>query len=461
MHDPDRRRILAGTLAGSALLARAARGESDFTSERRDKPEEETVSFQKELPASFRADVAVLGGGIAGVCAACAAARSGAKTILVERFAVTGGNLTTGGVGAFCGESRGQGEIFDEVIQGLEAFGAVAPYKPYPKGDARVFDHEILAVVLQELLLRHRVQLLLHTRFVDLCARKRRITHAVVCGKSGLQAIGARQFVDCSGEAEVARAAGFETMKGRDRDGLQLPMSLMFFVRDVKDEAAEPQVPEGWFGNIAAKEDLPMTSLWPNGPGSHALKIKIPGFDSSRTKGLTEAEIQSRRRMMEVLDYYQRVEKKPWRLDHCSPRIGIREGQRIVGDYVLKLEDLRAGRAFSDAVARGVFYLDGHDPTNDKRTYILPKEDRWVPPYQIPFRSLVARDGDNLFMAGRCFSAEQLALSSARVSTTCAMMGQAAGMAAALAADRECASREVDGEELSAMVQSKGAVLDL
>jgi len=443
------------------MRSAAGNGSPSPPDENEARPALKTVTLQKEIPCPYNADVAILGGGITGVCAACASARTGAKTVLVERFAVTGGNLTTGGVGAFCGESGGQGEIFDEIVQGLDAFGAVAPYKPYPKGDARIFDHEILAVVLQELLLREKVTLFLHSRFIDICGKERRITHAVICGKSGLQAIRAKQFVDCTGEAEVARAAGFETMKGRPKDGLQLPMSLMFFVRDVKEEAAKAQVPEGWFGKIAAKQDLPMTSLWPNGPGSHALKLKIPGFDSSQTRGLTEAEIQARRRMMEVLDYYQRVEKKPWRMDHCSPQIGIREGQRVVGDYLLKLADLRAGRAFPDAIARGVFYLDGHDPTNDKRTYILPKEDRWVPPYQIPFRSLVARDGDNLFMAGRCFSAEQLALSSARVSTTCAMMGQAAGMAAALAADRDCASREVDGKEMNALVQSKGAVLDL
>jgi hypothetical protein len=80
--------------------------------------------------------------------------------------------------------------------------------------------------------------------------------------------------------------------------------------------------------------------------------------------------------MMEVLDYYQRVEKKPWLLDHCSPIIGIREGCRIVGDYILKVKDLRAGRAFEDGVARGTFYLDAHKPDDEKRTYILSERER-------------------------------------------------------------------------------------
>jgi hypothetical protein len=148
-------------------------------------------------------------------------------------------------------------------------------------------------------------------------------------------------------------------------------------------------------------------------------------------------------------------------LDHCSPIIGIREGARIVGDYVLTVDDLRAGRTFDDAVARGTFYLDGHKPDDDKRTYILPKDQLAVPPYQIPLRSLLARDGKNLMMAGRNLSADQLALSSARVSTSAAMMGQAAGIAAAMAAGKSCDPRDLDPAEVRRVVCERGAKLDV
>lgn len=417
------------------------------------------ITYSRKVPVRYEADVAVIGGGIAGVSAACAAARSGARVVLVERFAVTGGNSTTGGVASFCGETARQGEVFDAIIAGLEEFDAVVPYRPYPKQSSRVFDHEILAFVLQELLIERKVKLLLHTRLVDVALRDGRITECIVCGHSGPEALRARQFIDATGEADVARAAGFETMKGRPADGMQLPMSLMFFVRHVAPEDAHPQLPEGWLEPITRREDLPMTSVWPNGPRSNALKIKIPMFDSSDTESLTAAEIRARRRMMEVLDYYQRVEKKPWMLDHCSPQIGIREGQRIVGDYVLTVDDLRAGRTFDDAVARGVFYLDGHKPDDDKRTYILSKDEMHVPPYQIPFRSLLVRDAKNLLAAGRCFSADQLALSSARVTTSCSMMGQAAGIAAALSTERGCAPRQLDPAEIRRIVESRGANL--
>jgi hypothetical protein len=408
------------------------------------------------VPVRYEADIVVIGGGIAGISAACAAAKSGAKVMLVERFAVTGGMLTTGGVANFCGQMNGQGEVFDSILTDLNAFQALGD----PKRDS-VFHYEILAIVLQELLYRRKVHLLLHTRFVDARIKNGQITECLVSGKSGLEAIRAKQFIDCTGEADVARILGFQTIKGRPSDGLQLPMSLMFFIRHVDPKHAKIQLPEGWFQRIETKDDLPMTSIWPDGPGANAIKIKIPMFDSTQTESLTAAEIRARRRMMEVLDYYQRVEKKNWLLDHCSPIIGIREGCRILGDYVLTVDDLRAGRAFEDGVARGTYYLDGHKPEDDKRTYILPRDQLKVPPYQIPIRSLIAKDGKNLMMAGRCFSADQLALSSARVSTTGSMMGQAAGITMALAVKKKCDPRSVNPQEVQRILTQRGDLLDV
>jgi hypothetical protein len=440
----------AGCIIGQPVTGQgASKGSSTVNKLNTSLPQ---VKWSRQIPVRYEADVAVIGGGIAGVSAACAAARSGAKVVLIERFAVTGGNLTSGGVANFCGQIHGQGEVFDEILADLKAFGAIA----LPK---TVFDHEILAIVLQELLLRRKVKLLLHTRFVDVCVRNGRITHCIICGKSGPEGLRARQFIDCTGDGDVARTAGFQIMKGRVEDGLQLPMSMMYFVRHVAEKDAGAQLPESWFEPIRSKEDLPMTSKWPNGPGSSALKIKIPMFDSTDTESMTAAEIRARRRMMEVLDYHQRIDKKPWRFDHCSPMIGIREGCRIVGDYILKVDDLRTGSTFDDAVARGTFYLDAHKPDDDKRTYVLSKSERKVPPYQIPLRSLIAKDGRNLMMAGRCFSADQLALSSARVSTSCSMMGQAAGIAAALSVQRNCDPRELKPAELRKIVEQRGAQL--
>ena len=129
------------------------------------------VTWSRRVPVRYEADVAVIGGGIAGVCAACAAAKSGAKVVLVERFAVTGGMLTTGGVANFCGEMTGQGEVFDAIVADLRAWNALGQ-----DGRDSVFHPEVLAFVLQELLLRRGVKLLLHARFADVRVASGRIT---------------------------------------------------------------------------------------------------------------------------------------------------------------------------------------------------------------------------------------------------------------------------------------------
>lgn len=439
--------LTAGVACSSAMPAHS--GSEGY-------PVQSAVSLNKSIPVRFDADVVVIGGGISGVSAACSAASSGARVILVEGYGSLGGNLTMGGVANFCGQIDRQGEVFDEILSDLKK------YRSLGEGDKpSVFNYEILTLVLQEIILRRKIKLLLHTKLVDVLVKGNNITECIVCGKSGMEAIRGKIFIDCTGDADLARFAGISAMKGDENTGYQLPMSKIFYVREVGESGFVNQTPEDWPTRITKKEDLPMVSIWPDGPGGKALKLKVPMFDSTTTEGLTNAEIQAKRRTMDVLYYYQDVEKTRWRLTGSAPQIGIREGCRIVGDYLLKVEDLRAGRTFEDGVARGTFYLDGHGLTDDKRTYILPKDQLQVPPYQIPMRSLVAKDADNLLMAGRCMSAEQLALSSARVSTSCSMMGQATGIAAAMAILKKTKIRNLDYSEIKQEVLKRGAQLDV
>ena len=412
----------------------------------------DTGHFEADVPIIARPQVAVVGGGIAGVCAAVSAARQGAEVLLVERYNVLGGNATAGGVGGFCGETSGQGEVFDEIIAGLDEVNAIAPYAPYEEREARTFDHEWLKFVLQELVLAAGVRLLLHATLVAAETHDGRVERLIVGCKGRLAAVEPSIVIDATGDADVANAAGFECF--HPGEGAQLPMSQMTFVRDVGERADVP-LPAS-LEPIAGEDDLPMTSVWEEPRGKAGIKIKVEGYDVTDPWSLTAAEVEARRRSVRVIDYLRR-ERMPERvLDHSTHQIGVREGRRVVGDYVLTEDDLRSGRRFDDDIAVGRFYLDFHDPTNAGRTYAVERTQ--VPPYGVPLRSLIPRGAANTLVAGRCLSCDQVALSSVRVMTTCAMMGQAAGVAAAWAAGAGDLSG-VDAAALREELQGRGAEL--
>ncbi len=442
----------------------------------------ETIRYSRDVPVAYDADVAVIGGGIAGACAAAAASRSGARVVLVERLASIGGLLTSGGVAHFCDERAFRdplGEVFDEILAELDAWNAIGHEK------LPAFHYETLAVILQELLLRRGVRLLLNTRLTDACVNgEGRITEAIVCGASGPQALRAKQFIDCTGDSALARSAGFAILGDWETDDRRIPMSMMYFVREVAGQEPWPTMPPGWTRSLAdvdiaqripdrrtwppdlgdafpSADDAPASaaaglrkiSLWPDGPDGKAIKLWFPTIDATDTEQLTAAEVHARRCMVETMDYFQRVLGKPWRLDHAASMLGIRDGACIVGDHVLTVGDLKAGRAFDDGVARGTYQL-----------HLGPYADpdyKNVPPHQIPLRSLIARDGRNLMMAGRNLSADREVQSSARVATSGAMMGQAAGIAAALAAANDTDPRQLDPADVRRIVIERGGRLDV
>jgi hypothetical protein len=429
-----------------------------------------TYHFTRTLTELEPVDVLVAGGGMAGFSAAVAAAGQGARVMLVEQHADLGGTAATGGTAAFCGETTGQGEVFDAVIRELERIDAIAPYRPYREREARPFDHEVLKLVLQEQALAARVDLQVHTRVADVDCRDGRIEGVILHSKSGLQAIRPSVVVDATGDGDVVHQAGFPTARGRDGDGAQLPMSINFFMRDAgrpirQALPAAPAAPGGALRVYENAEDLPMLSVWPQGDGKVGLKLKVIGHDATDGRSLTDAEIHARRLMWSMIHHVQRHpmgrhDLSRYKFDYVSPRIGIREGRRAVGEYVLTGDEVKAGRTFEDGIALGVFYLDSMDPTTDKRKYQVVWDERHVPPYHVPFRALIPRGARNLLVAGRCFSADQLALSSARVMTTASMMGQAAGIAAAWASGARRPVAETSAQSLVRELKNRGAVLE-
>lgn len=381
----------------------------------------------RQIPMIGTYDVVVCGGGMAGVGAACAAARTGARTLLVERLETLGGLGSSGGVGNFCfGDDTlpdAHGRVFDDLWAGLSAYRAIGAEHGWRVGRTppffnHTFNHNVLPFVLQELAEDDGVDLLFATDVISAEVVDGAVCTAVLHNRSLCQRVAATVFIDCTGDGILSRHAGAEVLPPDPGHPQSIPPSHMLFVR--RSEHPQPQIVR----QAAPDAPPPKYSVWSE-PDRIGLKMWWPGreFDTFSGRGYSEAGRTFRRRIPEFVRHFQGTEQgRDAVFDYSAPMFGLRDSVRIAGDAVLNENDLRSGRRFADAVAHGCFPLD---------SAALSKEP--MPPYQIPYGCLCVRGLSNLLVAGRCFSATRIALSSARIMPTASLMGQAAGIAAAMA----------------------------
>lgn len=451
-----------------------------------------TISVALEVPVRSRADVVVVGAGPAGIAAAVASARQGASTVLVERFGSVGGNLTAGLVGpcmtsySLDGSQQLITGVFDELITRMAGQGlalhpsqvpAGSPYSgfiSYGHDKVTPFDPEGIKLVAAEMLLEAGVELLLHTTFLRPLLDGDRIAGVMVASKSGIEAIEADVVVDCSADADVAAAAGVKTEYGRESDGLTQPMTLFFRVGQVDDEVVERYVAEH-------PEDIrPFASLVDRAREAGEFTVprrgiglyktledgvwrinttRILGRNGTDVGDLTAAEVEGRRQVTELMRFF-----RGWLpgferaiLIDTAATIGVRETRRIVGAYTLTLDDLSSGTAFDDVIALCGYPVDIHSPTDAGGGVAenIPTANA----YQIPYRSLLPVGCEQLLVAGRSVSATHEALGAIRVMPPAFAMGQAAGTAAAMAADGGGLVRDVDIAALQQNLLTAGAYL--
>ncbi|MBC7287461.1 MAG: FAD-dependent oxidoreductase, partial [Armatimonadetes bacterium] len=406
--------------------------------------------------------------------AALAAARSGARTLLVEKFGALGGLATTGLMTIFSIKTAaGTDEpIVAGILQELVERGVEGGWAKDHKSVA-VFHAEGLKRDLDALMRAASVDLLFHSFAADVVTDGARVDAVVVATKQGPWAFRGRVFVDCTGDGDIAAWAGAPFELGRPLDGLTQPVSLMFMMCDVDMERINEYRRSGdWelrklvADAVAAGEMEPFESKlmgFLQDPAiPHVMYVNftaVRGVDATNPRDMTRAEIEGRRQAKQLADVFRK------RLPGCenaklvltAATVGVRESRRIIGDYVLDVHDVLGCRRFEDGIARNSFFVDIHHPEHGGlwNPRYLPRGG-W---HHIPYRCLLPRGLDNVLTAGRCVSATHEALGSIRVMAQCCAMGQAAGTAAAMAAAADGRPRNVDVRALQQRLREQGAII--
>ena len=424
----------------------------------------------RSTTVSADCDVLVAGGGPAGICAALAAARGGARTILLEGQGCLGG-IWTSGLLSWILDHHGKGGILDGILRTLRGRGlAQAPTLPAESG-GMACDAEAMKLLLEELAVAAGVRVRLHTRVVAALRDGSRIVAAITESRSGREAWTARQFIDCTGDGELAARAGCAFDLGRPGDGACQPLSQICLLAGVRCADIADCVhgdPNPWgsdsdrltallatrgvrpsYGKpilVRIRDDLLMMMA------NHQYGVRCDDAD-----GITAATLEARAEDNRIVDALRSL-GGAWsglRLVATGAHIGVREGRRIRGRYQVSASDLAGGARHADAVVRCRFGVDVHALSKHgdrgfERTGVKSR------PYDIPLRALIADGLDNLLMGGRCISGDFIAHSSYRVTGDAAALGQAAGAGAALAAARGCPAHELPWPDVDAALRQLG-----
>ena len=457
------------------------------------------TSNSSQKPDLTHWNVIVCGGGMSGVCAATAAARNGAKTLLVERDASLGGTMTNNLVGpmmTFHSPSQQVvGGLAQEVVDRLIALGGsvghIADTSDYCP-TITPFDAEMLKIVSQRMVLEAGARVLYNTFISGVIQEDHAIKGIQVTNKGGVTNLFADVVIDCTGDADVAYLAGAPYEMGRSEDGLVQPLTMMFKLTHVNNEAlraySAEHLPEVMLNERQIKNYLNQALNKNYGFAEKAKKYLDEGkaiterrdilffntinedevtVNSTRVSHvnpvdpweLSEAENTAREQVFGLYEFFRNEVPgfENCRLGAVGFRIGVRESRRIVGEYVLTAEDILNQRHFPDAIARSAYPIDIHAVNKDEDEFNSFGYHGEV--YEIPYRCLVPLKIDQLLVAGRSISTSHEAQGSVRVSPTCMAFGQAAGTAAVLAMRQECTPRQVETGELRKLLVAQGALL--
>lgn len=438
-------------------------------------------------------EVVVCGGGTAGTIAALATARQGAQVLVIEAEGFLGGNATTGlpFLGFFGPEGKQiVGGIPDEIVSWLLERGASPGHIRDPRWYSFTpFNPAVLKLLLLELLVNSRVAILFHSSVIGVRTQDdASIGKVVVQTVSGLQEIEGQVIIDCTGDAKVARLAGAPVEKARKLQSASLVFRLDGFNRTRfidflhRNPTEIRGLNEGWTPEWYAKRPFfAFCGLFSRLQEANAKGLNLPreficfntsyrpeevtivatrvlGCDGTEAGSLSSGEITGQLQVLKVVDFLQKSVPgfENARLQALGHRLGIRETFRLVGDYVLTEQDICSGRNFPDTIALGSWPIDIHSGVDSGQVFR-----RLDKSYGIPYRCLFTSRIPNLLVAGRSISTTHMAQSSTRTMAQCMAIGQAAGVAAALALKNGANVVSVSSRELRERLKEQGAILNL
>ena len=416
---------------------------------------------------NYHYDVAVVGGGVAGLAAAAGAARTGARTLLIERDAYLGGEATRSGITAFCGvyASGGKGikvvgGICDVVLGHLTELGQDIGYEISASGNATIkFSPEYMKLALEMTGREYGVDLLYHSELIGARTEGSRIVSLECADDEGRFGITADSFVDASGDANLSRLAGAPTVWGNGKGQVQVStMSIRIDHiapdADVSPAAVEKAVLAAKAAGLThlTKEKGFIIRRGQNDFGFALLPSVI--LKDLQASTLTEAEIDTRRQALDYVEAFRRFMPgmEDVRLVSTGPVLGMRESRKMVGHYTITAEDVINAARKPDCIARGGWKPEIHRDLSKIGEYIPVEEGSW---YDIPLGSLQSAGPSNLYGAGRIVSADEVAFASVRVMGTGLATGHAAGVAAAMTAKKGSA----EAGEVRAELIRQGAMV--
>lgn len=428
------------------------------------------LNYTKELDVRFDVDVCVAGGGPAGIAAAVMAARQGAKVLLLESQGFFGGAGTAGLVPAFMPFENGKEFLAEGIGREVYEKSRVDP--------AVIMDRTVgiqverLKKIYDDMVQEAGVSFLFFATVIDVVKKDNRIENLIVSTKSGLFAVKAKVFIDATGDADICARSDVPFELG-DEDGNTQAASLCSLWADIEWKKMRTDhnlfLEKAFEEGVFTQKDRHVPGFCRAGVTSGGANIgHVFGIDGTNDEDLTRGMITGRKILPEFRNFFNNYVKEGY--EHAFPMVsasylGVRESRRIVGEYVMTLQDFIDRASFDDEIGRFSYPVDLHAASASQEDFNKFETDhskfRYADgeSYGIPYRALLPQKVDNLLVAGRCISADRSMLSSVRVMPGCFITGQAAGMAAALCADRNCGPKELNVRLLQRALKKAGAYL--